>query len=453
MKKSILIILMSISLLGQSQVSPAVSSWLQNTTETGFYYPKGNSTLVANSILVNCQKVEYSADFVYVTATGIPSYPTGPFSDGNPSQAENQDGIYKIPLNPTANTGNLMTTTGGNVGIFINGVALFDYRDGVSWNPATEALCGGPGNPPCPGGMGSTQDWNRDAIPAEKEGFDCAKGHPAMGNYHHHQNPSAFKLDLETTSEICNLYDAEGLYAIDSNSHSPLIGYAYDGFPIYGAYGYAKKDGTGDVVRIKSGYSLRSITTRTTTPDGSTSDAGPPVDGTYYLGYFREDYEFKSNADEAYLDEHNGRFCVTPEYPEGTYAYFCTVDENWNSAYPYAIGPTFYGVRVDRKVNTVAEATTVYTPSTNAVSKLNTNDITLYPNPATDLIAIQLNGLNPSNVTIRLIDLMGREISQTTIRPGSTIAYYDVQAVYEGTYLLEFTDGNTTFSKKVVITR
>jgi hypothetical protein len=169
MKKSILIILMSISLLGQSQVSPAVSSWLQNTTETGFYYPKGNSTLVANSILVNCQKVEYSADFVYVTATGIPSYPTGPFSDGNPSQAENQDGIYKIPLNPTANTGNLMTTTGGNVGIFINGVALFDYRDGVSWNPATEALCGGPGNPPCPGGMGSTQDWNRDAIPAEKK--------------------------------------------------------------------------------------------------------------------------------------------------------------------------------------------------------------------------------------------------------------------------------------------
>jgi len=171
------------------------------------------------------------------------------------------------------------------------------------------------------------------------------------------------------------------------------------------------------------------------------------------LGYFREDYEFKSNADEAYLDEHNGRFCVTPEYPEGTYAYFCTVDENWNSAYPYAIGPTFYGVRVDRKVNTVAEATTVYTPSTNAISKLNTSDITLYPNPSTDLIAIQLNGLNTSNVTIRLIDLMGREISQTTIRPGSTIAYYDVQAVYEGTYLLEFTDGNTTFSKKVVITR
>ena len=108
---------------------------------------------------------------------------------------------------------------------------------------------------------------------------------------------------------------------------------------------------------------------------------------------------------------------------------------------------------MDRKVNTVAEATTVYTPSTNAISKLNTSDITLYPNPATDLIAIQLNGLNTSNVTIRLIDLMGREISQTTIRPGSTIAYYDVQAVYEGTYLLEFTDGNTTFSKKVVITR
>ena len=47
----------------------------------------------------------------------------------------------------------------------------------------------------------------------------------------------------------------------------------------------------------------------------------------YFLGYFREDYVFTTNADETYLDEHNGRFCITPEYPNGTYAYFCTVDD------------------------------------------------------------------------------------------------------------------------------
>ena len=47
---------------------------------------------------------------------------------------------------------------------------------------------------------------------------------------------------------------------------------------------------------------------------------------TYFAGYFREDYEFITNADPDVLDEHNGRFCITPEYPNGTYAYFATVD-------------------------------------------------------------------------------------------------------------------------------
>ena len=307
MKKIIyLLALCTLVLSAEAQVNPAISSWLQNTTETGTYYVNGNSTAIDNGILYNCQKVEYSAEFVYVTATGIPAYPTGPFNDGNPSLATNQNSIFKIPLNPIKNEGTLNTTTGGNIGLFINGVALFDYRDGVAWNPNTNAPCGGPGNAPCPGGMGSKNDWNRDAIPAERAGFDCSKAHPAMGNYHHHQNPSAFKLDKDVVSDICNLYDADGLYAIDENKHSPLIGFAYDGFPIYGAYGYKNADGTGGITRIKSGYSLRDITKRNTHADGSTVSNGPDVDGTYFLGYFREDYQFLTQPSEDYLDEHNG---------------------------------------------------------------------------------------------------------------------------------------------------
>lgn len=141
-----------------------------------------------------------------------------------------------------------------------------------------------------------------------------------MGNYHHHQNPSAFDLDLNVISTICNLYDADGLYAIDSTQHSPLIGFAYDGFPIYGAYGYLNTNGTVGIIRIKSGYQLRNITTRTVWADGTDVPDGPAVSITYPLGYFREDYEFISHpSDPDYLDEHNGRFCVTPEYPNGIY--------------------------------------------------------------------------------------------------------------------------------------
>lgn len=445
--------LLLLSSLAPAQTSPAITSWLQNTTTTGNYYPKGNATLTPNNILVNCQKVEYSDDFVYISATGIPAYPTGPFSDNNPSNAEDQSGIYKLPLNPEENTSAKDATTGGNIGIFINGVALFDYRDGVAWDPATGALCGGPGNPACPGGPRATQDWNRDAVPAEKEGFDCAKGHPAMGNYHHHQNPSAFNLDLEIVSEICNLYDAEGLYAMDSTQHSPLIGYAYDGFPIYGAYAYARVDGTGGITRMKSGYQLRNITTRTTHADGSTVDNGPDVDATYFLGYFREDYGYITSTDEDILDEHNGRFCITPEYPDGTYAYFCTVDQNWNSAYPYSVGPTFYGNFEKREVTAVSETTTVFTPSTNTVDVLAGTTITVFPNPASDLVAIQLGGLTRADVKITLVDMSGKELSHTTIPKGSTLAYYDVQTVYEGTYILRIEDGVNTLTKKISIQR
>jgi len=121
-----------------------------------------------------------------------------------------------------------------------------------------------------------------------------------------------------------------------ASNHSPIIGWAYDGHPIYGPYGYDRKD--GGVTRVmRSGYSLK--TSRTD---------GPPID-LYPLGFFIEDYEFLGKGD---LDKNNGRFCVTPDYPDGTYAYFATInpDENDTSGtfknfrspvFPYLIGENY----------------------------------------------------------------------------------------------------------------
>jgi hypothetical protein len=445
------------SYCSKAQTSAAVTAWLQNTVTTGKYYVSGNSTALPNNILVNCQKVEYSSNYVYVTTTGVPAYPTGPFLDGNPSNATNQATIFQIPLNPVANTGSATATTGGNIGIFINGVALFDYRDGVSWNATTNALCGGPGNSPCPGGPTSTLPWNRDAIVAERSGFDCSKAHPAMGNYHHHQNPSAFKLDLNVLSTICNLYDADGLYAIDSTKHSPLIGYAYDGFPIYGAYGYKNTNGTGGIVRMNSSYQLRSITTRTSSPAGAAVTAGPAVSTTYPLGYFREDYEFISNAQPEFLDVHNGRFCVTPDYPNGIYCYFATVDKKWNSAYPYVVGPTFYGVTANRKVTSVTEPTTVYTATANTTGLATTNleevKTLVFPNPSNDFIAVQVVGLNKEQLKIELFDVNGRVVQQSVINAGATNTYLDTRTVYAGIYYVKISGATTSTNRQVVIVK
>lgn len=447
MKKKLLFlfIFISVSNVLLSQTNPIILGWLRNTTGiTGRHYVTGNSTPIVDTPLANVQTVQYSATSVYVSTNGIPAYITGPFQDGNPSLATSQNAIFKFPLNPTPNTGTLTPTTGGNIGLFINGVALFDYRDGVSWRNSTSSLCGGPIQPPC---MGDGV-WNRDAIPAERAGFDCSKAHPAMGNYHHHQNPSAFNTDISVLSNICTLYPSDGLYSINVNQHSPLIGFAYDGYPIYGAYAYANANGTGGIVRMKSSFQLRNITTRTTLYTGATVTAGPAVSVTYPLGYFKEDYEFVSHPNDAsYLDIHNGRFCVTPEYPNGTYCYFATVDANHNSAYPYVVGPTFYGVKTATKVTTITEATTTLSTILFNLDKLN---MKVFPNPASDFFAVQVP-MALQDMKVELVDTLGKVIQTQTLYQGSTMCYFDVQTLYAGVYFVRIANENKNTSTKIII--
>ncbi|WP_339886830.1 YHYH protein [uncultured Flavobacterium sp.] len=452
MKKTISLLALFLAFLMNAQTNPAITKWLQNTTTTGTYYVSGNSTPISNGILVNCQQVRYSTNWIYVNATGIPAYPTGIFSgDGNPNVAGNQNAIYKFPLNPTQNTGTPTATNAGNCGVFINGVSLFDYRDGVAWNNTTSTLCGGPGNSTCPGGMGATQAWNRDAVPAEKLGFDCAKGHPAGTNYHHHQNPSAFKYDSTTSntySSICNLYDSEGLYTINTSTHSPLIGFAYDGFPIYGAYAYTNVNGTGAIARMKSSYQLKNQTTRTN---------GPTVNQvvgtqTFFNGYFKEDYEYIAHpTDPTYLDEHNGRFCITPEYPNGIYCYFATVNADNSSAYPYVIGPTYYGNKTGAKVTSVTESTTTYVLA-NENFVLNSASITVFPNPASDFFTVQTDFVE-NELKVELINELGQIVKESKILQGTTFCIIETDTIYNGMYFVKISDGKNSKSIKVIINK
>ncbi len=440
--------LLMLTLQLNAQTNPAITSWLRNTTGiTGRHYVSGNSTPINDNVSANVQTVQYSTNNAYISATGIPSYITGPFLDGNPSLATNQNSIFKFPLNPVQNTGTPTNTTGGNIGVFINGVALFDYRDGCSWKSATNSMAGGP-----LGGQGDGI-WNRDAVLAEKGGFDCAKGHPAMGNYHHHQNPSAFNLDLAIASNVCDLYLADGLYLIDSTKHSPLLGFAYDGFPIYGAYAYKNVDGSGGIVRMKSSYTLRNIIARTHYANGNDVTDGPAVSTTYPLGLFREDYEYNTTSviTPDYLDEHNGRFCVTPEYPNGIYCYFTTVNESWNSYYPYVVGPTFYGVKSAVKVTSISEPVTTYNPTSGISSNTSKLKLTIYPNPVADVIAIQIENIQQENFKVELFDLSGKLIQQTNIFQGSTIGYIETTGIAKGEYVLRVSGGNTSESRKIIL--
>lgn len=134
---------------------------------------------------------------------------------------------------------------------------------------------------------------------------------------------------------------------IDSTNHSPIIGWAYDGNPIYGPYGYEKKTG-GSVKQLKSAYVEES------SKKNNRPSSFPP-------GFFVEDFTYVNSSDDLVLDENNGRFCITPEFPNGVYAYFTTLNSSPDSSgvfakykrpqFPYIIGDSFYSKPIEFNFN------------------------------------------------------------------------------------------------------
>ena len=279
-----------------AQYDPVISAWRVNLTgAVGF-----------NNLAADVQQVRYSSTYVYVNSSSVPSYSIGPWM-GSPNTVINQNFSFRILRTPVVKTGTKTPTGLGNIGIWVNGVGIFNYSDGRSYN--------------------NKNIWHNDAIRVEGPSFDSCGGHPSPNNqYHNHQNAAC-------------------LYSESNQVHSPIVGYAFDSFPIYGPYGYVNTDGSGGIKKMRSGYSLRNMTTRTTLPNGTVLTSinyGPAVSATYPLGYFAEDYAYSAtNAD---LDLNNVRYCVTPEYPNGTYAYFVTITAPGSPAYPYIVGPSYHGV-------------------------------------------------------------------------------------------------------------
>jgi hypothetical protein len=182
------------------------------------------------------------------------------------------------------------------------------------------------------------------------------------------------KLATAIGVTVPNLTDAQllgitGVDAIDNESlHSLAYAVSYDGIPIF--------DGTkvltnrnepvganNPLVEAVSQYKLKYSTSSNSINEtsyliGSTtyyvSRVGGPSIIDYPIGSFIEDYEYVEGDDDA-LDTHNGRFCITPEFPEGRYIYITTkksydpitntiIDTSQNidfNGFPYFIGDTF----------------------------------------------------------------------------------------------------------------
>lgn len=235
---------------------------------TGSYHIHDSSTGCVIDVRVSGNKR-------YITANGLPNHSTGAFPNShNPNTIRSQAYSYELPISPKKSS-KMTYNVPQPFGIAINGVIFDPYA--AEWYRGDR-----------------NSGWQKNALsPNVDLGLDGSHAHvQPNGSYHYHGIP-------------------DGLVAtLDSRKHSPLIGWAGDGFPIYLDRGYRKpKHKSSGVKTLKSGWKLKS----------GSRPSGP---GGTYDGTYEEDYTYDSSTGD--LDIANGRFQVTPEYPNGTYCYILT---------------------------------------------------------------------------------------------------------------------------------
>lgn len=248
--------------------------------------------------------------------------------------------------------------------------------------------------------------WHYNSPEVKINGQDTYNGYPDANGIYHYTDSTFITANAwgNVTGLSSNLY-------VESDGHSTLLGYAIDGYPIYGPYGYNNPlDNSSGVTLMISSYqaddgaayrplpklvnvvanntSGSNLTVSSTfelepgmkltfssnssilTPDeywivatGQQSAIGLPdnnlglnqvqlnkelviyanteIQFGFPAGSFIEDYSYVTGLGT--LDRFNGRYCVTPDYPNGTYAYFATQNASGTPTYPYFIGQNFYG--------------------------------------------------------------------------------------------------------------
>ena len=229
------------------------------------------------------------------------------------------------------------------------------------------AACAQP--PGGPGGASGDGIWTRNAAFGEIETFDLCNGHqPQTGMYHHHINPVCLRAQLSDNLIAITTNGRLGPQYVEISTgwkHSPILGWAYDGYPVYGPYGYSNPaDPNSAIKRVQSSFQLRVITQRHTLPTWvlpyepnesqnlTTAQYGPDVSAQYPLGRYVQDYDYIAGSGD--LDQYNGRFTVTPDFPNGTYAYFVTLNSDGTPAFPYIINVQLYGTTGGGAATTVA---------------------------------------------------------------------------------------------------
>tara|TARA_Y100000590_G_scaffold467947_1_gene648707 strand:- start:271 stop:1500 length:1230 start_codon:yes stop_codon:yes gene_type:complete len=231
--------------------------------------------------------IEYTDLSIILKSNGIPNHD---FQSGIGCCASEQDYTWTLPRYPRIANEVTMAPDRGPIAITVTGIPIYGPEEGPGGDavalhhdyfiedrqPIELGLCGGHSGP------GGTYHYHFDA--------NCIHWHPEENSG---EKWSDWIIDK-----------------IDKTIHSPILGYAFDGFPIYGMYGW---DDNGFVTMMTSSYQLKS---------GANGYGG--IDDWEYI------------AGLGTLDECNGRSGPVPEYPEGIYHYHSTLFNGGNLiGFPY----------------------------------------------------------------------------------------------------------------------
>ncbi|GLX78682.1 hypothetical protein tinsulaeT_20220 [Thalassotalea insulae] len=274
----------------------------------------GSCEYYVGSYYSNVEDVQRNVGFngdVVISVSGdkcvfdVNEIPNHDFNDASASFATNvaeQSGRYEIPKSPVAAATVTELSLGTTNAILLNGVVI----------DLLAAACYDVGNEPLGQekiGCGEDQldnPWRYDPMsPLNNFGTDIHNAHVQPdGTYHYHGNPMAL-FDSD-----CDLIAQE----------SPVIGFAADGFPIYGSC----FSDNGVVRKAQSSYQLkagvRQLVNGYTTPQAGMGD----VASNNYDGQFRGDYDYQAGSGD--LDQCNGMTI------NGQYGYYIT------NSYPWVVG-------------------------------------------------------------------------------------------------------------------
>jgi hypothetical protein len=265
----------------------------------------------------------------YPVKAGVPLVNNGDvrsFTDGSFINDQVHDFTFKYRAGSNTIDPEAVSLT-SPIGITTNGVVIYTSASSSDTLPVSATAAP------------SNFTWNTVDNPTEFR-VDACGGRPETGGEYRYRSGAFYKNGMQSNAQYIasTTYLSGTAFGVDNtrhaDGHSKILGFAFDGYPIYGPYGYTSATEVGSAsnpaVRMTSSYR-----TKTLEAGGRTFPYSE-----FPAGSFIEDYEYVTGLGS--LDEYNGRFCKTPDYGTGTYAYFLTFSDSGlnNPAYPYIIGPS-----------------------------------------------------------------------------------------------------------------